>query len=105
MAYDLSFLLSTEAAEMRVRRSAGYANPQVSLEAGFEAIGAVVHVEVEPFKFEELDAEDEMHAMVLALSWIKRGAAMTAGVRVMGNDGKLGAPTIYDFRDVEAVAL
>jgi hypothetical protein len=77
--YNMQFLLSDEAAAQRAERS---------------NTGFVVHVECarnrySEARFEELDADSEEHARVLAEDWINREAAISAAVRRKDASGKL----------------
>lgn len=73
MGYALSFLLGSEAAEMRTQRAPKF----------------VVHVELFSGKFTELDAEDVDHGHRLACDWCEREAAQSAAVRRVFDDGSL----------------
>ena len=89
MAHSLSFLLSSEAADQRMRQR----NPKW-----------VVHAEVDPNTDEpmlELDAENREQADAIARNWLIRGSCVSCGIRYVNRDGTLGEPSIMDFTDVE----
>lgn len=66
MSYSLSFLLSGEAAALRIK----------ARKPAF-----VVHAEVAPGEFQELDGTDLDHARGLARVWTENGMAISAAVR------------------------
>ena len=70
----IKFLLSSEAAEMRNR----------SRKPAF-----VVHAEIRPHEFVELDADDAEHGHRLAAMWCDSASAISAAVRKVLPDGSL----------------
>lgn len=89
MAHSLSFLLSPEAADQRMRQR----NPKW-----------VVHAEVSPSTNEpmlELDAEDRDQAVAIASNWLIRGSCVSCGIRYVHHDGTLGEADILDLSDFE----
>lgn len=87
MAYSLSFLLSSEAASVRmVERKPAY----------------VCHMEVDTMSdtpMQELDADSVEHARTLAASWLTNNRCHSVGIRKVNTDGTLGAADIMDYRD------
>lgn len=95
MAHSLKFLLSTEAAEMRINRLDGV----LSFENNNKF---VVHVEVSAIlddeaRFLEFDAPTEADAMKIGKRWLSHHGATTFAVRLIRNNGLLSKPFgIYD---------
>jgi hypothetical protein len=79
--YTIEFLLSYQAEAPRAARS---------------KTGCVVHVECRgegPERFQELDADNVDHGLVLANSWVQNGAAVSAAVRRKLPNGELLRPS------------
>jgi hypothetical protein len=86
MARTLSFLMSDEAAKMRIKRS-----PEAKY---------AVHLETWLYEMEELDADDLDHAMNIARDWMKNKRCMSACVRERKKGGSLsGCVVIFDEAD------
>ena len=103
MPHSISFLLSDEAAKMRLARLDG----KVKARRGNKC---VIHVEVEPTidgpldhrnAMLEFDAISPTSAMKIGKRWLSHHGAKTFAIRRIMDDGSLSAPLgIYDAIDL-----
>ena len=98
MANSVKWLTSEEAGELRYKRlTDGQDYPMITHQY-------VVHVELDgncenPRRFQEIDADDISHALVLVKQWLKIHHVTSAAIRKVKCDGNLGEPDIYDQMD------
>ena len=74
MPHSIDFLLSDKAAAGRLARGPGF----------------VVHAEIKPGRYVELDADDMAHADRLAATWVRECGAVNAAIRRVYPAGTLG---------------